>query len=157
MVGLTALGAAFVAARQTVPDLWLAIWLAEALLAVLIVVATTVYKARVVNVPLLSGPGRRFVLSFTPPVVAGALLTAALYRADLFSAMPALWLLLFGAGVITGGAFSARVVPLMGLTFMLTGTVSLLCPAAWGDLFMAAGFGGLNIIFGILIARRYGG
>ena len=156
-VGLTALGAAFVAARQTRPDLWLATWLAEALLALLIAVATTAYKARAVNVPLLSGPARRFVLSFAPPVVAGALLTAVLYRADLFGAMPALWLLLFGAGVITGGAFSARVVPLMGLLFMGTGAVALLCPPAWGDLFMAAGFGGLHIIFGILIARRHGG
>ncbi len=156
-VGITALGAAFVAARQTRPDLWLATWLAEALLAILIAVATTAYKARAVNVPLLSGPARRFVLSFAPPVVAGALLTAVLYRADLFGAMPALWLLLFGAGVITGGAFSARVVPLMGLMFMGTGAVALLCPPAWGDLFMAAGFGGLHIIFGILIARRHGG
>lgn len=157
VVGLTALGAAFVAASQTTPDLWLATWLAEALLALLIAVATTAHKARAVNVPLLSGAARSFVLSFAPPLVAGALLTVVLYRAGLFGAMPALWLLLFGAGVITGGAFSARVVALMGLLFMVTGAVALLCPPTWGDLFMAAGFGGLHIGFGILIARRYGG
>lgn len=156
-VGLTALGAALVAARQASPDLWLATWLAAALLALVIAVATIAYKARAVNVPLLSGPGRRFGLSFAPPVVAGALLTAALYRADLFSAMPAMWLLLFGAGVVTGGAFSVRAVPLMGLAFMGIGALALLCPPAWGNLFMAAGFGGLHIIFGVLIARRHGG
>jgi hypothetical protein len=40
---------------------------------------------------------------------------------------------------------------------MFAGVLALLAPATWGNLLLAAGFGGLHIIFGILIARKYGG
>ncbi|MEP6744529.1 MAG: hypothetical protein ABJB33_03455, partial [Gemmatimonadota bacterium] len=59
--------------------------------------------------------------------------------------------------VITAGAFSVRAVPLMGVGFMVLGAIALLAPAIRGDLLLAAGFGGLQIIFGVLIARRHGG
>ena len=102
-------------------------------------------------------PGRRFVLSYVPPIAVGALLTVALVRAGLYQALPGTWLLLYGTGVVTGGAFSVRVVPLMGLCFMALGALALLGPAAWGNLLMAIGFGGLHIGVGWIIARRYGG
>ena len=86
-----------------------------------------------------------------------ALLTVILFRAGLIWAIPGVWLLLYGTAVITGGAFSIRVVPLMGLCFMVLGTVALFSPASWGNILLAAGFGGLHIIFGAVIARNYGG
>ncbi len=156
-VGVTALAAALVAARQTSVELWLATWLGEAVVALAIGGSTMVRKAYAVNDPILSGPGRRFGLSVLPPMVVGGLLTIALYRAGLWRALPGTWLLLYGAGFVTGGAFSVRIVPVMGLCFMFVGSVALFTPAAWGTWCMAAGFGGLHIVFGAIIARRYGG
>jgi hypothetical protein len=157
VVGATALGAALLAGRQPTPELWLATWLGEAVVALAIGGAAMVRKAFAVHDPLLSGPGRRFGLSFLPPMVVGGLLTVALWRAGLWHALPGTWLLLYGAGCVTGGAFSVRIVPVMGLCFMLVGSVALLGPAAWGNGWMAAGFGGLHLAFGAIIARRHGG
>ncbi len=156
-VGATALAAAAIAARQATPELWLVTWLAEALVALGIGGWSLARKAHTVNDPILSGPGRRFALSFVPPLLVGGLLTIALYRAGLVTALPATWLLLYGTGVVTGGAFSVRIVPVMGLAFMALGAAALFAPASWGNAWMAAGFGGLHLGFGILIARRYGG
>jgi hypothetical protein len=90
-------------------------------------------------------------------MIAGAVLTLVLYRHGLFGMMPGVWLLLYGVAVVTGGAFSVKVVPIMGVSFMAMGTAALFCPPAWANGFMAAGFGLLHIAFGIVIARRYGG
>ena len=92
-----------------------------------------------------------------PPLLAGAVLTAVLVQAGSYMALPGLWLLLYGAAVVTGGAFSVRIVPGMGLCFMALGAISLLAPSAWGNWFLMLGFGGLHILFGTIIARRHGG
>jgi hypothetical protein len=156
-MGVMALAAGLVAARQPTPERMLAVWVAGAPLGVAIGVLTILRKARAARLPLLSGAGRKFALSLSPPILAGALLTLVLYRAGLLAAIPGVWLLLYGAGVVTGGAFSVQVVPVMGVSFMLLGGTTLFLPPAWGNLCLMAGFGGLQIVFGLVIARRYGG
>lgn len=157
VMGLTALGAAAIAAQQTKPAAWLVTWLAEAVAACCIALWTAAGKSRAAQMPLFAGPGRKFALAFVPPLAAGALLTAVLFRAGLRGDLPGAWLLLYGTAVVTAGAFSIQIVPLMGLCFMVLGAVALFSPVAWGDAFMAAGFGGLQILFGAIIARRHGG
>ncbi len=156
-MGMTALGAALLAARQSTPRAWVAIWLAEAFVAVAIAAPAAATKARRANSSLFSGPGRKFVLSFAPPIVVGGLLTLALFQFGVFSALPGIWLLLYGTAIVTGGAFSVRAVPIMGLCLMALGAAALFAPASWGNLFMAAGFGMVQIAFGFWIAMRYGG
>jgi hypothetical protein len=156
-MGLTALAAAVVASHQASAVAWLLTWLGEGLLAALIGAAATARKVRAARVPVLSRPAQKFALSLAPPLIAGGLLTIAFYRAGLFSVMPGMWLLLYGVGVMTAGAYSVRVVPVMGLCLMLVGVAALFSPPGWGDWFLGAGFGGLQIIFGLIIARRYGG
>ena len=156
-MGITALAAAFLASRQTSPRAWLAVWLAEAFVAVAIAAPAAATKAHRANSALFSGPGRKFVLSFAPPIVVGGLLTFALFAAGAVATLPGLWLLLYGTAIVTGGAFSVRVVPVMGFCLMSLGGAALFAPARWGDAFMAAGFGILQIGFGAWIARRHGG
>lgn len=156
-VGMTALAAAGLAARTTTFNGWLRVWLAEAVLALGLGLFAMVRKSRRAGTSLLDNPGRRFALSLAPPLAAGAAVTAALYAARLPAPVPGVWLLLYGTGVTTAGAFSVRVVPVMGVTFMALGAAALFSPAGWGDALLALGFGGLHIVFGLWIARRYGG
>ena len=156
-IGVTALGATLVAALQSTQRAWLAVWLAEAVISLLIAGWSMDRKARAVNMPLFSGPGRKVAFSLSPPLVAGALLTAVLFRARLTSAIPGVWLLLYGTGVITGGMFSVPIVPVMGLCFMALGAGALFAPAFLANWFLGVGFGLLHISFGVVIARRYGG
>jgi hypothetical protein len=156
-LGITALGAASIASRMPRPRDWLLIWLCELTVAVAIAGWTTLSKAHRSGTSLLTGPARRFAYSFAPPILAGALLTAVMVRLDVMGAIPGMWLLLYGTAVVTAGAFSIRVVPLMGLCFVVLGAVALFCPYDWGNTFLATGFGGLHILFGAVIARNYGG
>jgi hypothetical protein len=156
-MGITAVGAAVIASRQPSFWAWLATWGVEAAIAVAIATWSTFTKLRASGASLLSGPGRRFVYSFAPPLLVGALLTVVLVPMGLVGVISAIWLLMYGTGVTTGGAFSIRVVPLMGLCFIVLGAVALFSPASWGDLFLGIGFGGFHIIFGAVIARKYGG
>lgn len=155
-IGATALLAALIASQQLSFKGWLAVWFAEALVSLLIAGWSMDRKARAAQLPLLSGPGRKVAFSLSPPILAGGLLSIVLYRAGLVDFIPGVWLLLYGTGVVTGGMFSVPIVPLMGMCFMGLGAAALFAPA-FANWLMAAGFGGLHIVFGLIIARRYGG
>jgi hypothetical protein len=157
LMGAVGLLAAYVSARQSTPLTHLLVWSAAALVAGAIGVSAMARKSQAAGLSFRSGPWRRFAFSHYPPLLVGALLTVALYRAGVYAALPGVWLLLYGTAVVTGGAFSVRVVPLMGLLFLAVGAVALFAPSRWGDACMAVGFGGLHIVFGWLIARKYGG
>ena len=157
VIGLTAIIAALVSARAESPTTWLAIWLAEASIAALISIASMTIKSHAANMPVFSGPIRKLVLSFSPPIAAGSVLTLALHSAGAMAQVPAMWMLLYGAGVVSAGTYSVSIVPFMGAAFMIAGVITLIAPAAWTTAMLIAAFGGLHILFGILIARRHGG
>ncbi|MEM8601061.1 MAG: hypothetical protein AAGF99_14170 [Bacteroidota bacterium] len=186
-MGVTALVAAWLAAQQPTVAGWLRVWAAEAVVGVLLGVAFLVHKVRGEGLDLLAGQARKFMLGLAPAVGVGVLLTLALYAFDtggLFASdnygsgmyydadglgldgvdalatrhlLPGVWLLCYGLGVASAGMFSVRLVPLMGACFLALGALALLSPAAWGDAYLATGFGGLHIVFGLLVARKYGG
>jgi len=157
LMGVSALGAALMAARQASLDGWLAVWVGEALVAVAIGAVTAAHKAKLVKAPILTGPGRKFALGLAPSIFVAALLTLVLYRTGLYAIIPGIWLLLYGTGILSAGAFSVPIVPVMGVCFVALGAVALFCPLEWSHWFLAAGFGGLHLVFGALIATRYGG
>jgi hypothetical protein len=90
-------------------------------------------------------------------MMVGALFTLVCFEHGLLGLLPGVWMLLYGVGVVAAGTFSVRIVPVMGLAFMVVGTVALFAPASWTTACMAVGFGGLHLFFGALIARRHGG
>jgi len=167
--GTVALATAPFAALQPTPERWIATWCTAALITALAGSWMMFRKMRrrvgAEQPLLLSVPARKFLLSFWPTILVGALITLAL--TDPFvpgidprlteRVFPGLWLLLYGLGVTTAGAFSIRAVPLMGLGFITLGAVALFAPVLNGDLMMALGFGALQVVFGVRIARRYGG
>jgi hypothetical protein len=156
VIGVTALIAGGFAAGRSAPRQF-GIWCAEAMLAMLIAYVAVRRKSQRQTMSLQTRAARRALLSFMPPLLAGAVLTAGLVHVAAYSVLPALWLLLYGAAVVTGGAFSVRIVPVMGLCFMFVGACALLCPPSWGNAFLMFGFGGLHVVFGAVIARRHGG
>ena len=156
-VGITAIGAAIMAHQQPTTQKWVATWIGEAIIGMVIVVWAMYAKAQRTGVSLLAAPGRRFALSLAPPLIAGAVLTPILYYHRALPDIPGTWLLMYGTAVVTGGTYSIRIVPVMGACFMAIGLVSLFTPATWVMFWMITGFAGLHIVFGYLIARNYGG
>ncbi len=136
---------------------WLRMWLAAAVLATTLGGASVWRKCQRLETSLTSHAGRRLLMGLAPALVSGALITPALYAAGATELAPAVWLLLYGAGVVSGGIFSVRSVPIMGGLFMALGVVALLAPASWENWLLGVGFGGLHIVFGLWIARHHGG
>jgi hypothetical protein len=144
-------------ARAAGTGAWLRVWLACLCFSLVVGAIGLAWKAKRFSVPLFSGVGRKFALSMAPPLAVGAVLTLALTRLGVADSLPGVWMLLYGAAVATGGAFSIRLIPVLGVLFMIAGTVTLFLPVWVGDYMMAATFGGLHIGFGWIVARRYGG
>ena len=156
-MGLVAIAAGLIAGRADTSGAWLRAWLAAAPIAFASGCAAIAIKARRIDTPLVRGPALQFLLTLTPPLAAGAVLTASLAGSGRYDLLPGVWLLLYGTAVTTGGAASVRVVPVLGLCFMALGVTALATPSSWGNLLLMIGFGGLQIAFGLVIARRHGG
>jgi hypothetical protein len=114
-------------------------------------------KSKIAKVSLVSAPARKFAFGFLPTLIAGVVVTLGLWRFEHYEIMAPVWMLLYGASVVTGGAFSVRIVPVMGWFFMAFGALAFALPASYGNSLMGASFGLMHVIFGLIIARRYGG
>lgn len=157
LMGATAIGASIIAANQSDAKFWLITWMAEAVLAFAIGFLAMWQKARSAESSLFSAPAKKFAFGFLPPFFAGIVLTVLFYRIDQTEVLPILWLLIYGAAVTTGGMFSVKPVPTMGVCFLILGTIAAIAPLQYGNFFMGLGFGVLQIIFGIIIGRKHGG
>ncbi|HXG88024.1 MAG TPA: hypothetical protein VNJ02_06790 [Vicinamibacterales bacterium] len=156
-MGVVGLVAAGVAALQPSAERWLLVWLAAAVMACAICIGAMRVKAHRAGLALTGAASRRFALALAAPLVAGSALTVGLWLSGAWALMPSVWLLLYGTGALTGGAFSVAPVRALGLAFMTLGCVALVTPPSWGNVWLALGFGALQCGFGIYIARKYGG
>ncbi len=156
-MGVIGLVAAGVAATQTSPERWLIVWLAAAIAAMAVGVTSMRRKAVTLGAPLNGAVGRRFAMSLAAPLVAGAALTWGAWMNGAQALLPAIWLLLYGTGALVGGLFTIAAVRVIGVSFMALGVAALVTPPAWGNLWLGLGFGGLQLAFGVHIARKHGG
>jgi hypothetical protein len=157
LMGATAIGAAYIANGQTYLRDGLIVWLIEAVLAFAIGLLAMWQKSKIANVSLTSAPARKFALSFLPPLLCGVVITLGLWRYENYEVMIPIWILLYGAAIVCGGAFSVKAVPIMGWCFIALGAIAFFIPAGFGNWLMAISFGVLHIIFGFIIARKFGG
>ena len=157
IMGVTALAAAPIAYRQHTAEGWLAAWLIEALVASTVALVMMHQKATRLGTEVLSISGRRLFVGLLPALAAGGLLTVALMWSGPVRLIPGVWLVLYGVAVMQAGAFSVRTVPAMGAAFVAAGAIALPLPWAWANAMLAAGFGVLHVVFGVVIARRHGG
>lgn len=157
VMGAIALVAALAGSRQPTGDGWLLVWLAAAAAAAVAGLVTMARKARLAGATLTGANARRFAVGLAAPLVAGAAITYELWAVRNFTVMAPAWLLLYGAGVLTGGIFSVPAVRLLGALFMALGLLAVLTPPDWGNIWLAVGFGGLQLGFGAYIARNHGG
>jgi hypothetical protein len=156
-VGVTALIAAAIAMRQPGFNGWLATWVVEALVAFTIALFSMHWKASRQGTDLFSTAGRRLVMGLLPALAAGGLLTAAIIWDSSARLIPGVWLLLYGIGVVQAGALSVRIVPALGIVFVVLGAIALPMPWLWANGLLAAGFGLGHIGCGVVIAKKYGG
>jgi len=157
LMGATAIAASYIAHQQVYLRDWLIVWLTEALLAFAIGLLAMWQKTKIAKTSLFSAPARKFAYGFLPPLVCGVAITLGLWRFEHYEMMAPVWMLLYGSAVVTGGAFSVRIVPVMGWIFIAVGSIAFLVSASYGNILMGATFGMLHIVFGAVIAKRYGG
>lgn len=156
LMGIVALIAASIALLST-GTTWLFAWLGAVLIAPVVGFVALFRKARRTKTSLRSGVGQKFIVSFSSCLLVGLILSVGLWRADQWVMLPGIWMLMYGVGTVTGGALSIRIIPMMGVLFILAGGVALFVPLFWGNLLMAVSFGGFHLVFGVIIARYYGG
>ncbi|MBK8466142.1 MAG: hypothetical protein IPL32_09945 [Chloracidobacterium sp.] len=157
LMGVTACVAAYIANLQVYLVDSLTVWLVEAFLAFAIGLLAMWQKSKIAGQSLVSAPAKKFAMGFVPPLVAGVIAVLGLWKYGHYYEMAPVCMLAYGAAVASGGAFSVRVIPVMGWCFMVLGAVAFALPTNYGNLMMALSFGGLHIIFGAIIAKRYGG
>lgn len=168
-IGMTAIVASAVAVVQDSAGRWITVWIIEAVVAALCGTLAIWRKmqrtARPGAAPVVTAAARKFMLGFWPAIAAGAVITITVVEpgglwlrdSEVPRLLPGTWLLLYGVGILTAGAYSVRAVPLMGIGLMAFGTATLLVPALPVDVMLALGFGVWQLAFGVWIARRHGG
>lgn len=154
--GITALLAAWIGEQQPSPAAWLAVWMLELVVAAALMLLLVARKAASQGQTLWSGSGKKLFMAFLPAMSVGALLTLAFFLQGYSLLLPGIWLSLYGAAVMTAGAHSIRLIPVMGASFIALGGLMLLGLVPM-HLTLALGFGGLHILFGLIIWRHHGG
>ncbi|HEY1314229.1 MAG TPA: hypothetical protein VGE92_10145 [Steroidobacteraceae bacterium] len=136
---------------------WLGIWLIAAAAALALGSALIARQIAERGHARYWGPARKFVLCLCPALLAGGVLTLVLSGAGSVAFIPGMWLLLYGCAVLSASTVTtaavARLVGIMGAVFVALGSITFALPLAAHNGMLGLGFGGVHILFGLLIGR----
>ncbi|MEQ8406712.1 MAG: hypothetical protein RKH07_00365 [Gammaproteobacteria bacterium] len=156
VAGLSAFAATWIAQQQPTLERWLLVWMLELALAAPLILLLTALKAKQQGSSLWSSNGKKLLLAFAPAMTVGGLLTLNSYLTDDIQRLPGIWLGIYGAAVMTAGAYSVAAIPIMGALFILI-SAAILVTGIPATLTMGVSFALLHCLFGYLIWRDYGG
>jgi hypothetical protein len=152
-MGVVGLMAAALSLAPPLQPYWFVSWLGAAPLAAVAGGLLLARSASLASFVATVTPGRKLALGMLPALFAGAVMTAVLWNADRASAIPGTWLLLYGCALISASACTTAIVAWMGVCFAALGLAALAAPVALHIPLLGLGFGGLHLLFGMLIAR----
>ncbi len=135
-------------------EYWLGVWLMAAAIGGGVGFALMTRPASLRGLSLYGTPLRKFALGLFPALLGGAVMTAVHWFNGNTHAIPGTWLLFYGCALISASVSATRMIALMGASFVLVGLVALLGPDRLQMLLLGAGFGGLHMLFGVLIGRK---
>ena len=153
-MGAVGVLAAVLCAQPAFAPHWFRIWLVAAAAAFLGGSALMAHQSLRSGTALFRGPVRKFLMCLCPALAVGVILTVQLWLSASPRMIPAVWLLMYGCGVLAASTMTVRPVALMGALFLALGVAALELPFARQNLLLGAGFGGLHIIFGLAISAR---
>jgi hypothetical protein len=157
VMGCIGLLAAATASTPRWAPSWPAIWTFAGAIAFLVGGALMARETAQSGHARYLGPVRKFLLCLCPALFAGAVLTAVLWRAAMFSLLPGTWLLLYGCAVLSASTVTIpstmRLISIMGALFVGLGSLAFVLPAQTHTWILGIGFGALHILFGMLIGR----
>ena len=152
-LGAIGIGAAALSLAPALHEYWFQIWLIASITAAAVGSALLLRESSLRGLQLLGTPIRRFALCLLPSLAAGIVLTAVHWSSHNLHAIPGTWLLLYGCALMAASTVTTRTIGALGGLFAGLGLMALLLPDSMQMLMLGAGFGGLHIIFGIIIGR----
>lgn len=153
VMGIVGCAAAAMSLAPALRPHWLLIWLAAAPLAAC---AGGFLLARPASIASFTSPdaaGRKLALCLLPSLFAGAAMTFVLWSGERPGSIPGTWLLMYGCALISASVPTMALVAWMGVWFVGLGVAALFAPFVVQMVLLGLGFGGLHILFGILIGR----
>ena len=143
------------------PD-WLAVWVATAVLGIVLVVAETMTRSRRLHSHLADEMIHAAAMQFVPAAIVGALLPVVVVRAapDAVWMLPGLWQIVFGLGIFAASRALPRAMAMAGAWYLACGLVVIAVSAddrglsPWA---MGLPFGIGQLLFAAILHRALGG
>jgi hypothetical protein len=153
-MGAVGVLAAILVSLKSLAAHWLEIWLLAGLVASAFGTVLMAHQVISRGTALYRGPLRRFLMCLCPPLLVGAVLTWQLWLHAQTTLIPGVWLLMYGCAVMAASTLTRRALAVMGGLLAVLGIIALQSPPSYQNTVLGIGFGGLHLLFGILIGGR---